>query len=183
MQHIMFYPDHTKRKTGCDKLGWNCAFNNALLAFRDYKLSKYTNNISPRLDDGHWTITKSGDAQGEFNSITRMLRCSSESNCYFGITHDLDISQHIGKTLLLSLHISKIQSVRDDVGYFPIWENRINEPKKTVSTFLLNLNRDKEYYHILYDVPSDLARLRVVIQAKNGEFQVDNLDIRESIVH
>lgn len=142
MQHIMFYPDNTKRKTGGDKLGWNCAFNNALLAFRYYKLSKYTNNISPRLDNGHWTITKSGDAQGEFNSITRTLRCSSESNCYFGITHDLDISQHIGKTLLLSLHISKIQSVRDDVGYFQIWENRINEPKKTVSTFLLSVHKE-----------------------------------------
>lgn len=181
--YLTHFPGDTERNNGGDKVGWNNAFHDAICRFEQFKLEKYSKNLIKGMESEFWIPTKSGDAIGSYDSAERIIKCESQSYCYYGIMHDVDPQHLKEKTLKLSLKISNVNSERKDVGYLQIWENHLDKPTETKSAFLLNINNECQYYEFLYKVPDNLKRLRVVIQTKNGSFKIDDVKLTKSILN
>lgn len=181
--NVGFFPNPDSRRAGGNHIGWDEAIYSAINAFKNYKLNRLQKNILPEIaENNYWDIVKSGDAQGNIDFNTKRISCKSEGNCYWGISHNIDkLYIYEGRVLELNLKISDIESDRDDIGYLQIWVNYSNN-SKTESVYLANIKPDKFNYQVFYKIPEngEISRCRIVVQAKNGSFKINELKLNIS---
>lgn len=163
-----------KRRGGFDLVNWEKAFCLAIKRLRGMAKEEEINLIDD-LGKKSWNIVKTGDAIGDFDG--KLLTCASKEDYYYGITFDIkDVKKVEGKRICIHLSISNVQSERYNVGYLQIWANSKEKPE-THSLFLENIKKDKTDYWVWYGISNnDLTRLRIVVQTKNGSFQIDQLE-------
>ena len=165
------------KRGGFDLDGWQDAFSFAINRLQENKFKKYDMDLIAGVK---YETVKSGEATGAFDKLNSILECSAQDNSYFGITYDVpDVSKLGNKKVCLHLRITDINSKRRDIGYVQFWENSEENPV-THSGMLENILNDKTDYLIWYSVPSNLKRLRVVVQSKNGSFMIQELTLKLS---
>jgi hypothetical protein len=197
---LSFFPPHDQRNLESDKKSWNFSFHDAVLKFEQYKFIKVRGllrylynkyryhedrfkNLILGLNNERWRPTKSGDAIGSYDCETGIIKCKSSSICYFGMIYDINPEHIIGENLKLALEVSNVCSDRSDVGYLQIWENYKDNPEVTVPKYLLNIRQHGGFYEIIYKVPENLKKLRIVVQTKNGSFKIDNISLKKTFIN
>lgn len=166
-----------KRRGGFDLDNWEHAFRLAIDKLKNQMVEKYNANL---IKNAKTSVVKSGDAQGNYDDISKELVCSSSDNSYFGIAFELENLEELkGKKIMVHLQISDVQSKRKDIGYLQIWNNSLEQPQ-TYSDYLENITYDKRDYWVQYTIPININRFRLVVQAKNGSFCIENISLQRS---